>query len=547
MCCLAGACAAGPDYVRPAPPVETRYLDAPPERTVAAPGRGGEAQFFLPGQELPRGWWYWFESPALNRLVERAFRGSPGLAAVRARLRGAAATLRARRALLSPEVEGVVSGSYGNSRGGGGPNNGGVGGDGGGGQQPTNPDAPVDPTEPVDPTLPGGGDPGAGGANNNQGNQGGSIGGSPFAVYTATATISYDLDIAGRNRRLIESGEARVEAARQELQAAYLALVGNIVSTALERATLAEQIRVREELVVAQDRRIALLRVQVQEGALARAALVTALAEVASLRATVPPLRAQLAAAENGLAELIGVPPAGAAIPPVILDGLRLPRTVPIALPSTLVRSRPDILASEALLAAASAEIGVAAADLYPNLTLDASFGAGGVDSTLGAFFSLGGRLLAPLFDAGRRRARRDVAVAAYEEALANYRVQVLAAFTQVANGIRALENDAAALAERRTALDAARESFDLAVFQEREGAVSSIDVLVVQQQFQNAAFTYIDALARRLQDTAALFAALGPGPLTDDAVASVTLGEPLAATRRSLKAGQAPPAVPAP
>ena len=550
VCLIVGACTAGPDFIRPAPPGIPAYADRTPAVTAGTVGRGGESQSFLPGRKLPRGWWYWFNSPDLNGLVERAFAGSPTLAAARARLRSAEATLRARRALRSPEVLGTGDASYGNSRGGGGNNQTGTGqgtgggGGGGGGNPPVDPNAPTDPTQPVDPTQPGAG--GQDGGNAQQGGQGGgAFGGPAYLVYTANVTVSYDFDLAGRNRRLVESGRAQVEAQRQELQAAYLALVGNIVSTALQRATLAEQIRVREELVAAQNRRIDLLRIQVEEGATARASLIAALAEVASLRATVPPLRVQLAQSENALAELVGVAPAGAGVPPIRLDGIRLPRAVPLSLPSALVRERPDILAAEALLAAARADIGVAAADLYPNLSLDASFGLGGIESSVGEVYNLGLGLLAPLFDGGRRRARRDVAVAAYQEALANYQVRVLAAFRQVADGIRALEGDAVALAEQRLALDAARESFDLAVFQEREGAVSTIDVLVVQRTFQDASFAYIDALSRRFQDTAALFAAVGPGPLSEEAVASVTLGDPLGATRRSLGAGVAPSAVP--
>ena len=550
MCLFAGACTAGPDFVRPTPPPTPAYVDATPTITAATIKRGGESQYFLPGQKLPQGWWYWFDSPDLNALVARAFAGNPTLAAARARLRGAEATLRARRALRSPEVLANGNASYGNSGGGGGNSqtvSGESGGTGtGGGAQPADPNAPTDPSQPVDPMTPSAG--GQESSNAQQGGQsGGGFGGPAYLVYTAGVTVSYDFDIAGRNRRLVESGRAQLEAQRQELQAAYLALVGNIVATALERATLAEQVRVREELVAAQNRRVDIIRIQVEEGAVARVALVAALAEVAALRATVPQLRAQLFQADNALAELVGTSPAGAAIPPIRLDNIRLPRAVPLVLPSVLVRERPDILAAEARLAAASADIGVAAADLYPNLALDATFGIGGVETAVGEVYNLGLGLLAPLFDGGRRRARRDVAVAAYEEALANYQARVLTAFRQVADGIRALEQDAIGLAEQRVALDAARESFDLAVFQEQEGAISAIDTVVVQRTFQDAAFAYIDALSRRFQDTAALFAAVGPGPLSEEAVASVTLGDPLGATRRTLNAKQAPSAVPRP
>jgi outer membrane protein TolC len=154
------------------------------------------------------------------------------------------------------------------------------------------------------------------------------------------------------------------------LQAAYLALIGNIVSAALESASLRAQIAAREELLEGQEERLELIRIRVEEGAEARADLVTALAEIATLRAAIPQLRADLAASDNRLALLVGDAPAEAAIPALALDEMRLPRAVPISLPSRLVRARPDILAAEAVLARTSAEIGVETADLYPSVTL---------------------------------------------------------------------------------------------------------------------------------------------------------------------------------
>lgn len=517
------ACAAGPDYVPPAPPAEQAYVAGDmPNQTESAPGIAGASQYFLPGEDLPQGWWHWFGSPEIVALVEQGFASSPNLAAARARLRSAEAQLRAQRGLLLPEANANASASYGSGGSGGfggqGDFGGGNPGGGGGGDPPAAGEGDVSPT---------GGD-------------------STFTVYTAGASVTYDLDLAGRNRRLVEAATAEFERQWQELQAAYLALVGNIVSTALETAALRAQIEAREELLDGQNERIDLIRVRVEEGAEARADLVAALSDLAALRATIPPLRAELAAAQHRLALLTGAAPASATIPDVALDDLRLPRAVPISLPSRLARTRPDILAAEALLQRTSAEIGVETADLYPNITLDASFGAGGAASgldlgPLDTFFNLGAALLAPLFDGGRRRAERDVAIAAYQEALALYQEQVLTALVEVADGIRALENDAVALADRRAALEAADESLELAQFRLSEGAISLIDVLVVQQRYEEARFAYIEAIAGRLQDTAALFAALGPGPLDEANLGWITAEDYLIYTRASLEAGAVP------
>ena len=511
-------CAAGPDFIRPPAPVTHAYTAHPvPSVTAASNGPGGASQFFVQGQDLPAGWWHWFGSPEIVELVERGFTGSPSLAAARARLRGAEAQLRAQRGVLLPEVGGTGGFSYG---GGGEQGARQRAGSGGGTEAPAPDDA----------------------------DDGGSAGGSSdaFTIYTVGASITYDLDLAGRNRRLVEAAAASYDQQAQEVQAAYLALVGNIVSAALDAASLGAQIDTREELLAAQAERLELLQIRVAEGEDARADLVTQEADIAALRATVPPLRAEQAAAQNRLALLIGVSPAEAAIPAIALDDLQLPQAVPISLPSSLVRRRPDILAAEAALAGASAQIGVATADLYPNLTLDAAFGLAGGASGLALVapdpvFDLNASLLAPLFDGGRRRATRDAAVAVYQESLALYREQVLTAFAEVADGIRALESNADALAQQRIALEAAGESLDLARFRLDEGAISIIDVLTVQQLYQDARFAYIQAIADRFQSTAALFAALGPGPLTQEQIAGITAREYLDGTRAALMDGRVP------
>ncbi|WP_162301942.1 efflux transporter outer membrane subunit [Croceibacterium ferulae] len=518
--------------MRPPPPATPTYTaQAVPPVTVASDGPAGVPQYFLQGQDLPAGWWHWFGSPQIVDLVERGFANSPTLAAARARLRGAEAQLRAQRGLLLPEVGGTGSFSYG----GGGAQGARQRADSGGGTGGAGVPAPGDPGDGS------GGDPGSDPVGGGSGG-----GGDAFTIYTVGASITYDLDLAGRNRRLVEAAAADYDQQAQELQAAYLALVGNIVSAALDAASLSAQIDTREELLAAQAERLDLLRIRVAEGEDARADLVTQEADLAALRATVPPLRAQQAAAQNRLALLIGVPPAEAAIPTIALDDINLPQAVPISLPSSLVRRRPDILAAEAVLAGASAEIGVATADLYPNLTLDGAFGLAGGASGLALVapdpvFDLNANLLAPLFDGGRRRATRDVAVAVYQEALALYREQVLTAFTEVADGIRALESNADAVAQQRIALEAAGESLELAQFRLDEGAISIIDVLIVQQVYQDARFAYIQAIADRFQSTAALFAALGPGPLTQEQVAGITAREYLDGTRATLMEGRVP------
>lgn len=471
-------CAVGPEYRAPALPSGDAYLAGTPwQLTASAPGPTGAAQVLVHDtrDDGLTTWWRRFGAVELSALVERAFAGSYDLRAAEARLQQARHLLAASRGGRWPEVSAGVSATR--ERGGSG-------------------------------AVAGGGAAGVG------------RGATIFEVYTAAGTVSYDLDLAGGESHQIEAAGAQAERAAQALRAASLALAGNIVATAIDGARLAAQIDARSELIEAQRQRLSIIEVQVDAGAVARAELVSARADLAAARAPLPQLEQARVEAAHRLALLVGEAPASFVAPAIALDELQLPRELPLRLPAALVRERPDIRVAEAVLRAASAEIGVAEADLYPRITLDASFGRAGIDggndTSIGPLWSLGASLLAPIFDGGQRRARRDATVAAYDAALAEYRGTVLIAFTQVADVLRALENDARALAAQHEALVATRESLDLARFRFDEGAASYLDVLVTQQQYQQALIGYVDARAARLADTAHLFAALGGAAIDD-------------------------------
>ncbi len=190
---------------------------------------------------------------------------------------------------------------------------------------------------------------------------------------------------------------------------------------------------------------------------------------------------------------------------------------LPVSLPSALVRQRPDIRASEALLHQASAGVGVATANLYPKITLSGSYG---VESTgVGDLFkgqdviwSLGAGLLQPIFHGGELTAKRRAAVAAYQQAAAQYRQTVLQAFQNVADVLRALDTDAMALRAQADAETAAKTNFDLTQKQFGLGAVSYLQLLVAQRDYLQARIRLVSTQAQRYADTAALFQALGGG-----------------------------------
>jgi len=238
--------------------------------------------------------------------------------------------------------------------------------------------------------------------------------------------------------------------------------------------------------------------------------------QVAQFRATLPPLERELARTRHELAVLAGRFPSDAALPEFELDALTLPQDVPISLPSSLVRQRPDIRASEALWHRASAEVGVATANLYPQITLSGAFGSQTTQfaNLLGgpSVWSIGAALLQPLFHGGALTAQRRAAIAAYDQAGAQYRETVLKAFQEVADTLRALETDARTLQAQAEAERLAAATLNLTQRQLQLGAVNYLALLVAQRQYELARIALVQAQATRYADTAALFQALGGG-----------------------------------
>ncbi len=465
---LAG-CAAGPDFRRPDPPSAVSYTpSALPAETAAAPVAGGAPQRFVPGEEIPSQWWALFRSEPLDRLIRRALADSPTLAAAQAKLRVAEENRRAQVGVFFPAVDGSASAARRKFSG------------------------------------------ALFGAPGNEL--------APFTLYNASVNVSYALDLFGGNRRELEALQAQVDYQRFQLQGAWLALTSNLVTTAVLEGSLRAQIGATREIIAAEETQLDLVEQQFRLGGVSRAEVLAQQAQLAQTRVTLPPLEKQLAQARHRLAILAGrFPGEAGTLPEFELDGLDLPRELPVSIPSSLARRRPDILAAEELLHAASAGIGVATANLYPQVTLTGSLGTetnrirdlfGGGTSVWG----LGAGLLQPLFRGGELTAKRRAAIAAYEQAGAQYRETVLLAFQDVADVLRALEMDARTLKAQSEAEAAARASLDLARQQFRLGAASYLTLLNAERQHQQARIGLVQARAARYSDTAALFQALGGG-----------------------------------
>ncbi len=461
-------CAVGPDFRSPAAPHTAGYTAAPlPGSTAAAPGKGGAPQRFVPGGEIPARWWELFRSDALDRWVRKALSDSPTLAAAEATLRQAGETRRARSGALFPSVDAGASAAR---------------------------------------TRISGAAFG----------QGASI--DPFSLYNASVSVSYALDVFGGTRRDIEALQAQVDYEKFQLEGARLALSANVVTAAVQEASLRAQLAATQEILAVQERQLSAVEKQAALGAASQVDVLAQQAQAARTRATVPPLEKQLAQTRHLLAVLAGTLPGDAqGLPAFDLDGIHLPEELPVSLPSSLVRQRPDVRSAEELLHAASARVGVATANLYPQITLTGSYGTealkvGDLFRPDSLVWGIGAGLLQPVFRGGTLRAERRAAVAAFDQAAASYRETVLEAFRNVADVLRALEHDAAALAAQSEAEGAARETFELAQKQFALGALGYISLLDAQRNHQQALIGLVQARATRLADTAALFQALGGG-----------------------------------
>jgi NodT family efflux transporter outer membrane factor (OMF) lipoprotein len=285
----------------------------------------------------------------------------------------------------------------------------------------------------------------------------------------------------------------------------------------VREAALRAQIQATQEIVSVQNDQLERVEQQFTFGGVALADVLAQRAQLAQAKATIPPLEKDLAQTRHQLAVLTGRFPSEALLPEFNLGTLKLPQELPVSLPSSLVRQRPDIRAAESLLQAASAQVGVATANLYPRITLTGGYGTealktGDLFTGSSAIWSIGGQLLQPVFHGGALSAKRRAAVAAYDQAAAQYRETVLLAFRNVADVLKALEADARILEAQALAAKAAQETLDLTDKQFKLGAVSYPALLNAQRQYQQTRIGLVQAQALRFADTAALFQALGGG-----------------------------------
>ena len=421
------------------------------------------------GKDVPAEWWKLFQSPPLDALVRKALEASPTLARASAKLTQAQEDLSARKGGTQlPRVDAKLSAN----------------------RVDVNPESLGVQQLPIN---------------------------TPFNLYLASVGVSYTFDLFGANRRELEALQAGVDYQRYELEAARLMLAGNVVTAAIREAALREQVATTEDMIALHARQLAITERLETIGTAARGEVIARRMELAQARALLPDLQRNLEQVRNRLAVLTGQPPGAAQLPEFRLVELQLPAELPLAVPSELARRRPDIRAAEALLGQAAARVGVATANLYPQITLSATFGslassAGDLLTSGTGFYLLGASLAQPLFHGGELEAKRRASVAAYEQAGAAYKEVVLGGFQNVADVLRALEADAKKVAERNDAAAQARSQRDIIAARYKSGGVSYYALLDAQRRLHASLLDRTQANADRYADSAALFQALGGG-----------------------------------
>jgi NodT family efflux transporter outer membrane factor (OMF) lipoprotein len=487
---LAGSCAVGPRYHRPEAPANAGYAPTPlPESSASAPILGGEAQRLINDRDIPFEWWELFKSPALNSLVERAFKANPTIAAAQAAVVQAQELVYAQRGFFFP----TFAANYSFAR------------------------TKVAGNFTVDDA------PGTQGDGHNLNpplldlQHGPHTAPLLYDFHTAELTVGFVPDVFGANWRQMESLAAQRDAQRFALEATYITLASNLVAAAIQEASLRAQIQATRKLIEADGKALQMLRDQYRLGFAMRLDVAAQQTALAQAEATLPPLQEQFEQTRDLIRALVGNLPNQDVSETFELDALQLPPELPVSLPARIIEQRPDVRAAEAQLHAANAQVGVAIAAMLPQLSITGAYG-GNADEFAwmfrhgGPFWNLVGNVTQPIFEGGTLLHRKRAADEALKQAAAQYQSSVLTAYQNVADTLHASLSDADALAANVRAENAAKVTYDLTQRQMQVGYVNYLTLLNAETTYQQALILRVQAQALRYGDTVALFQALGGG-----------------------------------
>lgn len=463
---LLAGCTVGPNYRPPDTPLPPSYAEP-------------HASAGLSDVDLAS-WWTAFGDPELDKLVSRAIAQNLDVENAAARIREARAQERVAGAGTLPEVSANSSVTH---------------------ERISEHAIPVP--------------PGSGGGGNGTGF---GLPGSEFTTFRVGFDASWELDLFGKTRREIEAARARTGAAIWSRRDVQVSSAAEVASAYLALRSLQQQIAVAQAEVERQQRSLHLVDARVRGGLVTGQDLEQQSSELNAAKAAVPPLRAEAEAQIHKIGVLTGdspesliadLSPAGASLPS--------PPSVPAGLPSDLLRRRPDIRAAERNLAAATADIGVATADLYPRFSLSAAPAL--VSTALSSLLEWGSRNFSggaavdwPIFNNGRTRATIEAKTAQQNQALIAYRKTILRALQDVEDALTNIDNDLSEIKELDAALRSASRAEDIARTRYTGGLVTYSDVLQAQAKRITLENRVVETKGAEARDTVALYKALGGG-----------------------------------
>jgi len=433
-------------------------------KTQESPVFAGQAQSFDWGRAIPEGWWEMFGSPQLNNLVRLTLENNPTLAAANSALGQARANYLATYGTLAlPNVNTQASTARQRAS-----------------QATTN--------------VPGG---------------------SLFNLYNASINVSYTVDLFGANKAAIEGQKAFIDLQAYQWRAAQLSVMGNVLTAAIKESALKSQIDETQEILRLQEKQLEIMRRQQSLGAIGVAPILVQEGLIAQTRASLPALQKSWELVKSQIAVLCGALPNEKEYESIRISDLHLPTQLPTSLPSQLIGHRPDILASQASLNQAIAALGLAKANLYPQINLTGNIGStatlsNNLFSTPWSFWTLGAGLSAPIFNGGALNAKVSAAKAGYEGAYYQYKSTVLNAFENVSDALNAVNFDSQSLQLISQSEQIAKKSLTLSQNQYQLGAINIMTLLDAQRTYAQARLNLISAQANRFADTVALIQAMG-------------------------------------
>ncbi len=460
MAALLASCTVGPKYSKPSVPTAPAYGEAPPASFKEVNGW----QMAHPKDAEIRGnWWEIFGDAQLNALEEQVPRANQTLKVAEANFRNARAQIQITRAGLYPTV---------------------------------------------------GSDPGIS-RNRISSNNPTGLPGFGYAQFSAPLSVSWDLDFWGRIRRTIANAREQFQASAADLENTKLQLESELAVDYFEAHSLDAEKQLLDDTVVAYERALRLTRNRFEGGIAAKAEVTQAQTQLSQTEAQDIDLSATRAQFEHAIAVLVGRTPEQFKLEVKTLD--EQPPRIPTGVPSQLLERRPDIAAAERQVAAANEQIGIAKAAFWPDLLITATGGlqSGSIVSWFAwpsRFWSVGPSVAETIFDAGRRRAQVQSAIAGYDATVAQYRQTALTAFQEVEDNLstlRILEDESGTQHE---ATAAAENSLELSLNRYKGGLITYLDVIAAQSIALTNQRTDVDLLRRRMDATVGLIKALGGG-----------------------------------